>query len=154
MRPVSEQEPAGDRFLGAADIMRRLPHRYPFLLIDRVLRTGPNEAIAVKNVTIDEPFFAGHFPGEPIMPGVLIGEAMAQAAAFIEDGTTGADGDVNRRMLLTAIDLKIERPVVPGDRLVIRATLLKRLGKLRKLSADATVDGTLVASAQISIALA
>lgn len=135
-------------------IMQRLPHRYPFLLIDRVLRSGGGEAVALKNVTVNEPFFTGHFPTEPIMPGMLIGEAMAQTAAFVggpEEG--GAEGaSIGEKAFLTNINLKLERPVIPGDQLVITARLVKRLGKLMKISAQATVDKAVVASAEITVA--
>lgn len=145
--------------LYAVDIMKRLPHRYPFLLIDRIIKYGNHEVIALKNVTINEPYFIGHFPVEPIMPGTLIGEAMAQAAAFINYGEKdGAGNDTNpglgSKVFLTNLNLKLERPVRPGDQLVITARLIKRLGKLMKISAVTTVDKVSVASAEITVALA
>lgn len=144
-----------DKPLNAREIMQRLPHRYPFLMIDRVLRCGGGEAVAVKNVSINEPYFSGHFPSEPIMPAVLIGESMAQTAAFV--GGNGDDkganvGSIGAKAFLTSLNLKIERPVIPGDQLVITARLVKRLGKLTKISAQATVDKVIVASAEITVA--
>ncbi|MBC7983457.1 MAG: 3-hydroxyacyl-ACP dehydratase FabZ [Candidatus Obscuribacterales bacterium] len=131
--------------LGPVEIMKRLPHRYPFLLIDRVLRYGDGEAVALKNVTINEPFFAGHFPGAPILPGVLIGEAMAQTAAFVGDGIDGPSA------FLVSMDLKIERPAVPGDQLIITARLVKKFGKLMRISATVEVDNNLVAKAELTV---
>jgi len=140
-----------------SDIMKRIPHRYPFLMIDRVLRYGGREVIAVKNVTINEPYFSGHFPAEPIMPGVLIGEAMAQACAFLGDddeATHGKlDGGIGEKAFLTSINLKIEHVVRPGDQMLITARLVKRLGKLMRVSATASVDKIPVASAEITVAL-
>ncbi len=126
-------------------IRKRLPHRYPFLMIDRILERSQNEALALKNVTINEPYFQGHFPNEPIVPGVLIGEAMAQAAAFI--GGDGGDGgeSMGDKAFLTGMNLKIEKPVVPGDQLLIKVRLIKRLGKLMKFSAQGTVGKAVVA---------
>jgi 3-hydroxyacyl-[acyl-carrier-protein] dehydratase len=158
------------------DILARLPHRYPFLMIDRVLECDAKRAVALKNVSYNEPYFTGHFPTVPMMPGVLMGEAMAQTAAFIgantqagtsaeaadlaEDATdaaragagTGAKG-MGDRAFLTNINLKLAHPVVPGDQLVLTATLVKRLGKLMKILATAKVGHREVASAEISVAM-
>lgn len=139
--------------LGINEIRKRLPHRYPFLMIDRVLQRSSTEAVALKNITINEPYFQGHFPAEPIVPGVLIGEAMAQAAAFIGgDGGDGAES-IGDKAFLTGMNLKIERPVVPGDQLVIKVRLMKRLGKLMKFSAHASVGKAVVASAEMTVAM-
>ena len=157
------------------DILARLPHRYPFLMIDRVLECDAKRAVALKNVSFNEPYFTGHFPTVPMMPGVLIGEAMAQTAAFIGanagaeaadaaavDGADAAEGrpDAARaetgmgdRAFLTNINLKLAHPVVPGDQLVLTATLVKRFGKLMKISATARVGHREVASAEISVAM-
>lgn len=159
------------------DILARLPHRYPFLMIDRVVECGAKRAVALKNVSFNEPYFTGHFPKVPMMPGVLIGEAMAQTAAFI-GATAGSDADdaaqgtpdaaragtgqrdtgqsdtgMGDRAFLTNINLKLSHPVVPGDQLVLTATLVKSLGKLMKISATARVGHREVASAEISVAM-
>jgi len=141
--------------LNTPEIMKRLPHRFPFLMIDRVLKYGGNEVIALKNVSINEPYFVGHFPTEPIMPGVLIGESMAQAAAFLGDGDDEqvSESGLGKKAFLTNINLKIECPVIPGDQLIITARLVKRLGKLMKVSAHVKVNKTIVASAEITVAL-
>lgn len=136
------------------EIMRRLPHRYPFLMIDRIISSGNGEAVAIKNVTMNEPHFPGHFATEPIMPGVLIGESMAQTAAFISgDGDSDNAGSIGSKAFLSSINLKIERPVIPGDQLIITARLIKKFGKLMKITASAKVDGIEVASADITLAL-
>jgi len=142
-----------ERTLSSVDIMRRLPHRHPFLLIDRVVEWGPEKATAIKNVTINEAFFVGHFPAEPIMPGVLIGEAMAQTTAFVGPESGEAGESIGQKAFMTGLDLKIKQPVRPGDQLVLTARLIKRLGKLMKFSAQASVDGEVVATAEINVAL-
>lgn len=149
-----------DKPLYATDIMKRLPHRYPFLLIDRIIQQDGNKVVALKNVTINEPYFVGHFPVEPIMPGILIGEAMAQTAAFIGTGEElgggnreNTDPGLGDKAFLTTLNLKLEQPVRPGDQLIITARLIKRLGKLMKISAVTTVDKIPVASAEITVAL-
>jgi 3-hydroxyacyl-[acyl-carrier-protein] dehydratase len=133
-------------FLGPVDITRRLPHRFPFLMIDRVVKWGGDEVVAIKNVTVNEPFFPGHFPSEPIMPGVLIGEAMAQASAFLGEASAGS------KAFLVNINLGIKKPVVPGDQLVITSRLVKRFGKLMKISARCEVEGEIVAEAELTVA--
>jgi 3-hydroxyacyl-[acyl-carrier-protein] dehydratase len=143
-----------DKPLNTRDIKKKLPHRFPFLMIDRVLKYGDTEAVAIKNVSINEQYFEGHFPSEPIMPGVLLGECMAQTAAFI--GGAEQDGEepasLGGKAFLIGINLKIERPVVPGDQITIKVRLVKRLGKLMKIAALATVDNVIVASADLTIA--
>lgn len=140
--------------LSTKQIKQRLPHRFPFLMIDRVLKYGGDEAVAIKNVSINESYFEGHFPSEPVMPGVLLGECMAQTAAFIGGSEPDDEENVSlgSKAFLTGINLKIERPVVPGDQITIKARLVKRLGKLMKISAQATVDTVVVASAELTIA--
>lgn len=143
------------RYIDAGGIMRRLPHRFPFLMIDRVLEWNAEQAVAVKNVSINEPFFVGHFPEEPIFPGMLLGEAMAQTAAFIgapADQELDAAGGIGAKAFLTSINLKIDRPVVPGDQIMLKAKLIKRLGQLMKITVQANVDGEKVASAEITVA--
>lgn len=137
-------------------IMRRLPHRYPFLMIDRVLKYGGDEVVAIKNVTLNEGFFNGHFPGEPVMPGVMIAECMAQSAAFL-----GAAGereaqempDMGQKAFLTSIDLKLKHVVVPGDQLMVRTCSVRRLGKMMRVSSLASVDDRQVAEAEFTVVL-
>ncbi|MHC1790453.1 3-hydroxyacyl-ACP dehydratase FabZ [Solidesulfovibrio sp.] len=140
--------------LTIAEIQTLLPHRYPFLLVDRVLAFTPGEEItAIKNVTINEPFFVGHFPGVPVMPGMLILEALAQAGGvLVSKSLDGPLGD--RIFMFTGVEkAKFRRPVVPGDQLVLRCFNLKRRMTLCKMSAQATVDGKVVAEAELSAAV-
>ena len=139
--------------LGAADIlqvMKALPHRYPFLLVDRIIEIdGDRSAIGIKNVTINEPHFTGHFPEQPVMPGVLIIEAMAQTAGaltVLADGT-GTPGVV---YFMTIDNCKFRKPVVPGDRLELHVKLLKRRGAISKYACEAKVDGQKVAEAELA----
>jgi len=131
-----------------ADIMELLPHRYPFVLVDRVTSLSPGESIeAYKNVTINEPFFQGHFPGEPIMPGVLILEGLAQAAAILAY-VTDKDKFGGRLVYFAGLDaVRFRRKVVPGDRLDYRLEVLKRKAKIYKLAGKAFVDGQLASEA-------
>ncbi|KXF77364.1 beta-hydroxyacyl-ACP dehydratase [Paramesorhizobium deserti] len=139
--------------LNAADIQRllaTLPHRYPFLLIDRIVDIdGDQSATGIKNVTINEPHFTGHFPDNPIMPGVLIIEAMAQTAGAISLLQRGADkpGIV---YFLTIDNAKFRRPVVPGDRLMIHVKKLKQRANISRFECIAEVDGVRVAEAEVA----
>lgn len=137
-----------------AEIQKLLPHRYPFLLVDRVIAyTAGEEITAIKNVTINEPFFVGHFPNMPVMPGMLILEALAQAGGvLVSKSLDGPLGD--RIFMFTGVEkAKFRRPVVPGDQLVLRCFNLKRRMTLCKMSAQATVDGQVVAEAELSAAV-
>ena len=127
-------------------IMQMLPHRYPFLLVDRVVSFESGVGItAYKNVTFNENFLQGHFPGQPIMPGVLILEALAQTGGIFVVKTLGIDSS-DKLFLFTGIDgVKIRRPVVPGDRLNMEASVIKRKLNIWKMQGRATVDGDLVA---------
>jgi 3-hydroxyacyl-[acyl-carrier-protein] dehydratase len=138
---------------GIDEVMRRLPHRYPMLLVDRVLECVSGERIvALKNVTMNEPFFAGHFPGRPVMPGVLILEAMAQAAGILTFVTAGVYPDENVRFYFAGIDkARFRRPVMPGDQVLLGATLERRIRTIWKYSTTATVSGTEVASAEMLV---
>ena len=131
-------------------IMEFLPHRYPFLLVDRVINLVPDDRIvALKNVTINEPFFQGHFPGKPIMPGVLIIEAMAQVGGILAY-ETGPPEKRNRLIYFMGMDkVRFRRMVVPGDQIIFEAKILKFRSKVAKMSGTAAVDGQLVAEAEL-----
>jgi len=131
-------------------IMELLAHRYPFLLIDRVIKVVPGDKIrALKNVTVNEPFFQGHFPGRPIMPGVLIIEAMAQAGGILAY-LTGSVEQRNRLIYFMGMDkVRFRKPVVPGDQIIIEAKIIKFRSKAAKMSGIATVDNQMVAEAEL-----
>lgn len=133
------------------EILRYLPHRYPFLLIDRVLSYEAGKSIeALKNVTINEPFFTGHFPHHPVMPGVLIIEAMAQAAAILSFVTMGAKANDQSIYYFVGIDnARFKRPVTAGDTLRLRVTLSRHVRGIWKFGAVARVDDALVAEAEL-----
>ena len=132
-------------------ILEHLPHRYPFLLIDRVLSVEPGKNIvALKNVSINEPFFPGHYPHHPVMPGVLIIEAMAQAAALLSFSSEGGKADENTVYYFVGIDgARFKRPVSPGDQLILKVEILRNMRGLWKFSAVAEVDGQVAAQAEI-----
>lgn len=138
------------------EILKLLPHRYPFLLIDRVLEVDVNHVKAIKNVTANEPHFMGHFPENPVMPGVLIVEAMAQATALMAHAKMKAnqiENDENKIFFLAGIDnVRIKRPVIPGDQLIITAEMTKQKSGIFMCKAKATVDGNLVCSADLMAA--
>jgi len=131
-------------------IMDILPHRYPFLLIDRIIEIIPGEKIvALKNVTINESFFQGHFPGVPIMPGVLIVEAMGQAGGILAFSSAPQENK-NAILYFMGMDkVRFRKPVVPGDQLLIEAKILKQRSKAVKMSGIATVEEKLVAEAEL-----
>ena len=131
------------------EIQRLLPHRFPFLLVDRVVELLPGERlVAYKNVSAGEPFFQGHFPGHPVMPGVLVLEALAQASAILCYSSTGFD-PARKVTYLMAIDgARFRRPVVPGDRLQLDVTVLRLKSVVVKSRGVATVDGQVVAEAE------
>lgn len=133
------------------EILRALPHRYPFLLVDRVVDYRPNEWLkAIKNVTINEPFFPGHFPEHPVMPGVLILEALAQASGVLNHLSVQDRSDTNPLYYLVKIDkARFKRIVVPGDQLVLEVTQKRMLRRMGLYSCSASVDGSEVASAEI-----
>lgn len=130
-------------------IQALLPHRYPFLFVDRVVELEPmKRLVAVKSVTMNEPFFAGHFPGHPVMPGVLILEALAQAAGLLAKSSL-AQGTDDKVTYLMAIDrARFRRPVVPGDRLELRVEIVRQKGDIWKEKGTALVDGEIVAEAE------
>ena len=131
-------------------IMEMLPHRYPFLLVDRVMKLIPDDRIvAIKNVTINEPFFQGHFPGKPVMPGVLIIEAMAQAGGILAYQTAPPEKR-NRLIYFMGMDkVRFRKMVVPGDQIIFEAKIIKFRTKVAKMSGTATVDDQLVAEAEL-----
>lgn len=135
------------------EIMALLPHRYPFLLIDKVLDFTPGESLtALKNVTINEPIFTGHFPGMPIFPGVLILEALAQATGILGFKTV-AERSENELYLFAAIDdARFKKPVVPGDTMILEVKFLKERRNLWKFYGEAKVEGQIVCSAELMCA--
>jgi 3-hydroxyacyl-[acyl-carrier-protein] dehydratase len=137
--------------LDVRQILRYLPHRYPFLLIDRVLDYVPGKSLtAVKNVTINEPFFQGHFPGHPVMPGVLIVEAMAQATGVLAFVSGLVRSDARCVYYFVGIDkARFKRPVTPGDRMLIEVILTRSLRGVWRFSAEATVEGAVVSQAEL-----
>ena len=144
-------DPSG---LDITGILRRLPHRYPFLLVDRVLELVPGKSIrALKNVTFNEPFFPGHFPGRPVMPGVMMIEALAQAAGILAFVTADVYPDERSRFYFVGIDkARFRRPVEPGDQLILAATLERNLKGIWRMSAVATVGDVEAVSAEMMLA--
>src|SRR4029077_1116505 len=133
--------------LSAEQILGILPHRFPFLLIDRVLELSPDKVVALKNVTWNEPFFQGHFPGTPVMPGVLQIEAMAQAGGILASRAVTFD-PATHVMLFMAIDaVKFRKAAVPGDQLIIEVVPLRK-GKIFKMRGEIRVNGTLISEAE------
>jgi 3-hydroxyacyl-[acyl-carrier-protein] dehydratase len=132
-------------------ILAKLPHRYPFLLVDRVLEIERHVSIkALKNVTINEPFFSGHFPSRPVMPGVLMLEALAQAAALLSFESADAEPDENTVVYFAGIDgARFKRPVGPGDQLILEARVDRAKAGIYKYKARATVDGALAVEAEL-----
>ena len=136
------------------EVMRRLPHRYSFLLVDRVLECISGQSIrAIKNVTINEPFFPGHFPARPVLPGVIILEALAQTAGILAFVTAGVYPDDKRELYFVGIDkARFRRPVLPGDQLILKATLERSLRGIWKFSTVAEVEGQEATSAEMMVA--
>jgi 3-hydroxyacyl-[acyl-carrier-protein] dehydratase len=131
------------------EIQALLPHRYPFLLVDRVVEIVPGQKIvAFKNVTMNEPFFNGHFPGHPVMPGVLILEALAQASAILAYKTENMDPSRSVSYLMSVDGARFRKPVVPGDRLQLNVEVLRHKGAVWKTKGTATVDGAKVAEGE------
>jgi 3-hydroxyacyl-[acyl-carrier-protein] dehydratase len=133
------------------EILKYLPHRYPFLLVDRVLSCEPGKDItALKNVTINEPFFNGHFPNYPVMPGVLVIEALAQTAGLLTLKSVDAKPDEDSIFYFVGIDAaRFKKPVQPGDQLILKATILRERVGIWKYAARAEVDGRVVAQAEL-----
>jgi UDP-3-O-[3-hydroxymyristoyl] N-acetylglucosamine deacetylase/3-hydroxyacyl-[acyl-carrier-protein] dehydratase len=135
--------------LGIEDIMKVLPHRYPFLLVDRVLELEERRIVGIKNVTINEPFFQGHFPGHPIMPGVLIVEAMAQVGGMLLMGTV-EDPDSKVVYFMSLDNVKFRKPVRPGDQLLFELEMTQVRGKICRMKGVAKVDGEVVCEAEMA----
>ncbi|MFT5176487.1 MAG: 3-hydroxyacyl-[acyl-carrier-protein] dehydratase [Gammaproteobacteria bacterium] len=137
------------------EIARFLPHRYPMLLVDRVLECVPGEyLVALKNVTVNEPFFLGHFPDNPVMPGVMILEVMAQATGILALRTLDEPLSENSIYYFAGVDgARFRAPVVPGDQLIVRVEILRHKRGIWKVNATASVDGKVVAEAQLMGAL-
>jgi len=130
------------------EISRLLPHRYPFLLVDRVVELDPGKKlVGFKNVTVNEQFFNGHFPGHPVMPGVLILEALAQAAALLAFKSASVDSSKFVVYLMGIDNARFRKPVVPGDRLTLTAEVVRQKSQVWKQKGVATVDGAVVAEA-------
>jgi len=135
------------------EILAVMPHRYPFLLIDRVLEMEEGSLRAMKNVTINEPFFQGHFPGTPVMPGVLVVEAMAQAAGYLL--LCNVEDRDDKLIYFTGIDkCRFRKPVVPGDQLIFEVELVAKRSTFAKIRGRALVDGEVVCEADMMSAMA
>lgn len=150
-KPAPEPLPAADGAMSIEELMKFLPHRPPMLLVDRILKIDGNKIVGIKNVTMNEPFFPGHFPGHPIMPGVLQLEAMAQVAGVLLLKIIKAANQV--AYFMAADNVKWRKPVVPGDVLVIEIELLKARGKIGKAQGICKVDGEIVSEAEITFML-
>ena len=136
------------------EIMKIMPHRYPFLLVDRIesLKEG-EEIVGIKNVTINEPFFAGHFPGNPIMPGVLIIEAMAQVGGVLAFHSSPKEWAGSLVYFMGIDKVRFRKPVVPGDQLRLKLTTIRQKQKVFKMRGEAYVEDTLVAEAELMAAI-
>jgi 3-hydroxyacyl-[acyl-carrier-protein] dehydratase len=139
------------RTLDILRIMELIPHRYPFLMIDRIVDLIPDHsATGIKNVTINEPFFQGHFPGQPVMPGVLVIEAMAQTAAALVVETLGKSAEGRVVYFMTVDEGRFRKPVTPGDTLKVHVSKLRQRRNVYKFKGEARVDGKLMAEACFS----
>jgi len=139
--------------LDTNEIRRILPHRYPMLLVDKIVELEPERIVGIKNVTANEPFFDGHFPDFPVMPGVLVVEAMAQTAGVLVLQSI-PDRESKLVLLVSIESARFRKPVVPGDQLRLEMTVLKRKASVAKMAGRATVDGMLVAEAELMCKLA
>jgi 3-hydroxyacyl-[acyl-carrier-protein] dehydratase len=139
--------------LNINDILKLMPHRYPFLLVDRIVESdGFKRMVAIKNVTINEPYFLGHFPDYPVMPGVLVVEALAQVGALLL--FSAVENRESKLVYFSGIDnCRFRRPVVPGDQLRLEIDVVRARGRYFKMKGNALVDGVLVAEAELSCAL-
>jgi 3-hydroxyacyl-[acyl-carrier-protein] dehydratase len=151
---IDSQQALQSGAMDISEIMRRLPHRHPMLLVDRVLTCVPKRSIrALKNVTINEPFFVGHFPNRPVMPGVLMLEALAQVAGILAFVTAGVYPTEKTQIYFVGLDkVRFRRPVVPGDQLILVADLERALRGIWKFSARAEVAGQEAVSCELMVA--
>ena len=154
-RAVKAELETGEAEMDINDVLKYLPHRYPMLLIDRVISCEPGKSLtAVKNVTYNENFFQGHFPNRPVMPAVLILEAMAQATGIFALKTLGTLPNERSIYYFVGVDkARFRRPVEPGDQMRIEVRLIRTARGVWKVESDATVDGTIAASAELMGAL-
>lgn len=137
------------------EIKKYIPHRYPFLLVDRILELEVGKrVVGLKNVTVNEPFFPGHFPHSPVMPGVLIVEALAQTAAVLAFKTDGSQLDDNSMVYFASVDnVRFKRPVVPGDQLIMEAEIVRTIRNIWKFKGVARVDGEVATEAEFMCAI-
>ena len=137
------------------EIKKYIPHRYPFLLVDRIIELEVGKrVVGLKNVTVNEPFFPGHFPHSPVMPGVLIIEALAQAAAVLAFKTEGTVPDENSMVYFASVDnVRFKRPVVPGDQLILEAEIVRTIRNIWKFKAVARVEGEVATEAEFMCAI-
>jgi len=148
---VDDIETVQGTVIEVARIMEMIPHRYPFLLIDRIVELVPRKsATGLKNVTFNEPHFAGHFPGAPVMPGVLIIESMAQTAALLVVATLGPESEGKLVYFMSIDGARFRKPVVPGDSMLVTVDCLRNRRNVWKFACTAKVDGKLVAEATIA----
>ena len=145
------QTEAGYPDLDIEGVKRLIPHRYPFLLVDKVVDIKPHvSCVGIKNVSINEPFFQGHFPQRPVFPGVLIIESMAQTAGCLVVATLGPESEGKLVYFMTVDDARFRKPVVPGDQMHVHVTKVRSRGPVWKFTGEAKVDGKLVAQATYS----
>lgn len=152
---MTDEKAAEGGSISAADIQRLLPHRYPFLLVDRIEQVRGDEfCVGIKNVTINEPFFPGHFPGRPVMPGVLLVEGMAQTAGAICAATLESERNSQVVFFVSIDKARFRRPVTPGDRVEYHMTKLRQRGTMWWFRGEAKVDGRVVCEAEVGAMLA
>jgi UDP-3-O-[3-hydroxymyristoyl] N-acetylglucosamine deacetylase/3-hydroxyacyl-[acyl-carrier-protein] dehydratase len=149
--PPPEELPAGEGAMDAEAVMKFLPHRYPFMMVDRIIKMEGNHIVGVKNVTINEPYFQGHFPGHPVMPGVLQLEAMAQVAGILMLKRLENAGKI--AYFMSAEDVKWRKPVRPGDVITIDIELIKIRGRIGKAKGVCKVQGEIVSEAEVTFML-
>jgi len=148
------QEKLNPTAMDIHEVLKHLPHRYPFLLIDRVLECTPGESLtALKNVSYNEPYFMGHFPVRPVMPGVLLLEALAQATGILAFRSTASHPEDDTLYYFVGIDgARFKRPVEPGDQVILDVSIIRNMRNIWRFNAAARVDGQIVASAEIMCA--